>query len=232
MSKLEDSIKKYIEAKADPSWVCLLFSIFKKKEGIDLFRKLVSTKSWEPGLDNMLKAFSLTSYEDTNVIILGQDPYFQKDVATGLAFANKKEQERMSLPLGIIVEELVEDIGINEFIFFNNMDLEHWAEQGVLLLNSSLSVKTNQSGSHTELWKPIISEFIQKLSEIKPNIIWVLVGKQAHGFEEDIVEGEVIKTHHPAADTYNNQRFFRGSRIFSKINCLLENYGKTNISWN
>ena len=113
-----------------------------------------------PKKELVFKAFHLCPYEEVRIIMLGQDPYPQKDVATGLLFGNQKgiAEELFSPSLRVIKESLS---ALKSFGPSQGFDptLEPWAAQGILLLNSSLTVEMNKVGSHSTLWKSFISEF-------------------------------------------------------------------------
>ncbi len=224
-------ITQYIKKNTHESWHPILNSCLNNREGHSLFKILTKDKDWQPGFSSMLRAFQETPLSELKVVILGQDPYPQKGVATGIAFANSLEQEKLSPSLKVIIEELQNDQEVNEFTFFDKVDLLHWCRQWVLLLNSSLSVQTNNAGSHAKLWEPIISRFCKELSLFDSDILWVLLGQSAKSFRGKINSSAIITECHPAADTYNDKYMFRNSKIFSRINDKLNSYGKTNVRW-
>lgn len=154
-----------------------------------------------PEQNNVFKAFKLCLYEDLKVVFLGQDPYPQKGVATGILFGNKKETEedKLSPSLQIIKEAAINyNIPHNHIIFDNT--LESWAKQGILMLNSALTVEMNNIGSHTMLWRPFISKLLSNLSISNTGIIYVLFGKQAQTFKPYINKNFniIIEETHPS----------------------------------
>jgi len=186
-----------------------------KKNGINVF----------PEIGAMLNPFKFTIRSKLRVCILGQDPYPQRGKATGLAFANDPLIEgRLSPSLNIIIEELVRDLRINEFDFYDKVDLFHWTKQGVLLLNSALSVRENDIGSHSHLWRYFIKEVVDTLPR---NVIKVAVGSKAKA----LMPNADVRTYHPAADIYSGSKLFRGSSVFTKINNGLVNNGLETINW-
>ena len=133
--------------------------------------------------------------------MLGQDPYPQKGVATGILFGNNKEisNENLSPSLKVIKEAAINfEVPHNCIIF--DQTLESWARQGILMLNSALTVEMNKVGSHTMLWRPFIAKLLKSLSEYNTAIIYVLFGRQAQSFKPYINDklNHIIEIEHPA----------------------------------
>lgn len=149
---------------------------------------------------NVFRAFTLCSARDTTVVFLGQDPYPQKDVATGIAFANDAStpEERLSPSLQVLKEAAIDYTKPHGPIEFDNT-LESWGKQGVLLLNSALTVKPGTPGSHALYWREFISSFLLKFSSLNPSVLFVLFGKQAQGFKSSIKAANIIEVEHPAS---------------------------------
>ena len=125
-------------------------------------KKDMKTEELYPKGTDIMKAFNLCPIEDTKVVIIGQDPYHD-GTATGLAFANPTRCEVMSPSLRIIKEELETSVGIVVLPF--NQNLEHWAQQGVLLLNTALTVKRGAPGAHIALWDDFTKSFLKSFSK-------------------------------------------------------------------
>lgn len=209
-------------------WTELLTPAFSREDFNEVLSLLVQNE-FQPDLTNVLRAFRETSLENTRIIFLGQDPYPQKNVATGLAFANDPSQKSLSPSLNVIIEELSRGPNFNEFEFYKNSDLLHWCKQGILLLNSALTVQTGIPGSHKKAWKEIMKDIIMSIADVKKDaVLWVTFGNQAKLFRE-CFKGSGLQTFvpkhlhtiHPAADTYNDEPLFRGSGIFEEINDLV-----------
>lgn len=154
-----------------------------------------------PAQSNVFKAFEVCSYDKLKVVMLGQDPYPQKGVATGILFGNKEgtRDEDLSPSLQIIKEAAINfEIPHNCIIF--DPTLESWAKQGILMINSALTVEMNKIGSHVMLWRPFIASLLKKLSENETGIIYVLFGKQAQTFKPYINKqfNTVLEENHPA----------------------------------
>ena len=154
-----------------------------------------------PAQSDVFKAFELCSLKDLKVVMLGQDPYPQKGVATGILFGNNKEisNENLSPSLKVIKEAAINfEVPHNCIIF--DQTLESWARQGILMLNSALTVEMNKVGSHTMLWRPFIAKLLKSLSEYNTALIYVLFGRQAQSFKPYINDklNHVIEIEHPA----------------------------------
>ena len=185
------------------------------KKQLDILYK---TKLVCPHYIDVFKAFKLCDYNNLSVVMLGMDPYPQKDVATGLAFANKDKVESPSLKV------IQDTLGYNI-----NPTLESWARQGVLLLNSALTVEMNKVGSHIMMWKPFISSFLKGLGEWQTGIIYVLLGKQAQTFKPYIGRfNDIIECNHPSYYARTGESM---PNIFNEINKLTISKNNYKIKW-
>lgn len=191
--------------------------------------KLKGMNNYTPSMSNVFKAFELCRYNDMKVIFLGYDPYPQKNVATGILFGNKINVNELSPSLNIVKEACINyEVPHNNIIF--DQTLESWAKQGILMLNSALTVEINKIGSHTMLWRPFISKLIKNISSINTGIIYVLFGEQAKTFKPYIGKNNIIlEEKHPAYYARTNQRM--SSFIFNEVSKLTkEKYNKP-IKW-
>ena len=162
--------------------------------------------------------------------MIGQDPYPQKDVATGIAFGNfsNTSEEDLSPSLQVIKEAAINyEINHNAYYFDNS--LEDWCKQGVLLLNSALTCKLGQPNSHLLLWRPFISKLLFNLSMNNPGLIYVLFGSTAKTFKPYINKGHIIEIEHPAWFIRNGKKI--PSELFVNINKLVKQYFDTTIEW-
>lgn len=198
---------------------------------LTLVGRMYRTKPICPAQKNVFKAFSLCKYNDCKVIMLGLDPYPQENVATGILFGNKQEikEDNWSPSLKIIRNSCVDlQVPHNSIIFDHT--LESWAKQGILMINSALTVERNRIGSHTMLWRPFIAKLLKNMSEINTGIIYVLFGKQAQTFKPYIGKfNNIIEIEHPAYFARTNQDM--PSEIFYKINKLLKARYGISIEW-
>ena len=189
-------------------------------------------KSICPEQSNVFKAFSLCPLKNLKVVFIGQEPYPQKGVATGILFGNNKEisDENLSPSLKVIKEAVVNfDIPHNCIIF--DPTLESWAKQGILMLNSALTVELNKVGSHTALWRPFIAKLLKNLSVYDTAIVYVLFGKQAQSFNPYINSrfNHIFEIEHPAYFARNGTKM--PSKLFSDINSILKGLYNEEIRW-
>lgn len=186
------------------------------------------TKTIYPDMFSIFNALHYTSYKDTKVVILGQDPYHGPNQAHGLAFS-VNPGVRIPPSLLNIYKELKTDIGC---YIPNNGYLKKWANQGVLLLNTSLTVRASNANSHSKIgWEIFTDYVIRVLNEREEAVIFILWGNNAKSKIKLITNGRhyIIKSVHPSPLSAN--RGFFGSKPFSKANQILESLEKTPIDW-
>lgn len=191
---------------------------------------IASGKPFCPDYNNIFKAFTFFAPKDCIMVWVGQDPYPQKGVANGILFANKLKTlpEQLSPSLKIIKNSLLEDLQISEKDFNFDPTLESWAKQGILMINSALTVEMNKIGSHTMIWRPFTKTLLKNLSEYNHNILFVLFGSQAHTFRPYISKGStVLEVPHPAYSARTGEEF---PHIFKSINSILSKNNKQ-INW-
>ena len=153
-----------------------------------------------PDYKNIFKAFYKYPYRELRLVILAQDPYFQRNKATGLAFANfnNTPENQLSSSLQVIKESIINYEIPHNLITFAP-ELEEWAEQGVLLLNTALTCEVNKPGSHSLLWRPFICQLIKNICDYNTGIVWLLLGNSAQSFEPYINKRQyIIKAKHPS----------------------------------
>lgn len=185
-----------------------------------------------PNMKDIFRAFELCSYNDLKIIFLGQDPFSQKGVATGILFGNHKEtkEENLSPSLEVIKEAAIDfEIPHNAINF--DITLESWAKQGILMLNSALTCEVNKIGSHVMIWRPFMVKLLQSLSINKTGIVYVLFGKQAQTFEPYINKqtNHIIKIEHPSYYARTKRRM--PSRLFYDINSIIKGIYNEQINW-
>lgn len=181
-----------------------------------------------PEEKNVFNALELTPFESVKVVILGQDPYHGFGQAHGLSFS---VQKGIPLPPSLknIYKELQEDIGGD---FPTEGDLTHWAKQGVLLLNTVLTVEEGNANSHKgKGWERLTNRLIESLNELKHPVIFILWGKPAQDKEKLIINPNhvILKAPHPSP--LSAYRGFFGSKPFSRVNDILIQQGQTPIRW-
>lgn len=182
---------------------------------------------YPPG-NQIFRAFDLCPIDQVKVVIIGQDPYHGPGQANGLCFS-VSEKIKMPPSLVNIFKEIRADLGKE---FPPNGSLERWASQGVLLLNATLTVRAREAGSHQNKgWEDFTDAVIQKLTEQKSGIVYILWGAYAQRKGEVIQTDKnlVIKSPHPSP--FSADRGFFGSKPFSKTNEYLISLGKEPIDW-
>ena len=186
-----------------------------------------------PPKEQVLNAFSLFKPNKLKVVIIGQDPYHKKGQANGFSFSVNKD---INIPPSLknIFKELKEDIGCE---LPEHGDLTKWAEQGVLLLNSTLTVYDGMPNSHRKLWEPITDTLIKRISAKIPNLVFILWGKNAINKKKVITNLElnnhlIIEGGHPSPLNRHLRKNFYGQKFFSKANKYLIENEKEPIEWN
>jgi uracil-DNA glycosylase len=181
-----------------------------------------------PPAQDVYAALDLTSFESTKVVILGQDPYHGNGQAHGLSFSVRSNTP-IPPSLRNIFKELFTDVAIQRE---QNGDLTGWARQGVLLLNTTLTVREGEPGSHQERgWQHITDTVISALNEKPTRVVFVLWGAHARAKKTLITQTHhvVIESVHPSP--LSAHRGFFGSKPFSQINSALEGAGLSPINW-
>lgn len=180
-----------------------------------------------PQYKDIFNAFRYTDYDEVKVVILGQDPYHGDQEAHGLSFS---VQEGVPMPPSLrnIFQELYNDIGVKR----TTTDLTDWAKQGVLLLNSIMTVVKDHPLSHKGRgWEIFTDRVIQKLGEREKPVVFILWGSYARS-KKELITGKnhkIIESVHPSPLSAN--RGFFGSKPFSKTNQFLENSNTAPIQW-
>jgi uracil-DNA glycosylase len=188
------------------------------------------TKSILPSADLVFASFKTCPLDKLRVIIIGQDPYPTKEHATGLAFSVPSDLRPLSKSLQNIFKELSEDLNrpIRE-----NGDLIAWAKQGVLLLNTVLTIEEGKTNSHKQLgWQQFTDAVIQKIAQKKSSCVFILWGNSAQE-KASLIKGNsshlILKSPHPSP--LSAYRGFFGSKPFSKTNEWLISQNKKPINW-
>jgi len=195
-----------------------------------------------PAPEDFFKALQLTPVHSVKVVILGQDPYHSPALAQGLAFSIPADIPSNSRAFPSSLRNISKALALEYFGALPNGDLHHWALQGVLLLNTALSVKLGEAGSHTHLgWKSLIDQLIYKLALQKPNLVWMLWGGHAQLKLALIAHASdqlILQSSHPSGlGVYKTDKPFlepggqKSCGHFSQTNAWLEAHGKPAIQW-
>lgn len=187
-----------------------------------------STKQVYPDMYSIFNALHYTSYADTKVLILGQDPYHEPGQAHGLSFS---VQPNVPPPPSLvnIFKELETDLGCT---VPNNGCLEPWASQGVLLLNTVLTVQAHRANSHRDKgWEIFTDKIISLLNQREKPVAFILWGSPARRKKAMITNPQHFIVESPHPSPLSAYRGFFGSRPFSKVNKFLESVGEEPINW-
>ncbi len=223
-----------MDVKINASWKKELQGEFDK----EYFKQLVSFVKEEykirpneifPSGNNIFRAFDACTFDNLKVVILGQDPYPTPGHAHGLCFSCDSHVRPLPKSLQNIFKEYEDDLGKKAP---ENGDLNHWAEQGVLLLNSILTVRKGDPLSHANKgWEQFTDAVIQHINDKKEGVIFLLWGSpaQSKGARVDRNKHLVFTAPHPSP--LSAYRGFFGSKPFSTVNEKLRNHGKVEINW-
>ena len=220
-----------VDLQIDPSWKHVLHDEFQKSYFPQLNAFLVEEEqryTVYPAGPNIFNAFNTTPFEKVKVVILGQDPYHGPNQAHGLAFS---VQDGIPFPPSLqnIFKELCDDIGCEMPLSGN---LTKWAEQGVFLLNTVLTVRAGQAHSHKEQgWERFTDAVIRSISGQKEHVVFILWGKPAQ-MKASMIDGRkhlILRAPHPSP--LSAYRGFFGSKPFSRTNAYLQANGMTPIDW-
>ena len=209
--------------------------IFEKEFSKDYFQKInIEVKNCSskgllcPNINNIFKAFEKTKFPELKIVILGQDPYHGKDQANGLAFA-VNENHKTPPSLKNIFTEIKNDLNYNPQ---TKKNLESWGNQGVLLLNSSLTVSLGSANSHSNLgWDLFTNNILKEISLLKNKIVFIFWGNYAQKKEVliDFKKHLVLKAPHPSP--LSAYRGFFGCKHFSMANEFLKSNNLKEIIW-
>lgn len=220
-----------IYSNIENSWKVALSDEFKRSYFVELLSFLKhesATQTIYPPDNHIFNAFNNTPLQKVKVVLLGQDPYHRSGQANGLSFSVNPEV-KIPPSLKNIFKELHSDIGMN---MPHTGDLSSWATQGVLLLNSVLSVRAHEAASHKNKgWEKFTDTVIKIISEQTENIVFILWGNYAKkkGRYIDTNKHHVLCSAHPSPlSAYNG---FFGSKPFSKTNSILSAFNKQPIQW-
>jgi uracil-DNA glycosylase len=221
-----------VDVKIEPGWKEILKEEFTKPYFRQIVHHIKTEKSQQkviyPAGKNIFSAFDTTPFDKVKVVILGQDPYHGINQAHGLCFS---VQTGIDPPPSLvnIYKELHDDIGTP---IPTHGNLTHWAQQGVFLLNASLTVRSGEPMSHSRIgWSEFTNTVIKKISDLKDHVVFILWGKFAQEKRSLIDETRhlVLKSAHPSPLSANAGFF--GCRHFSKTNEYLVKHGIDPVDW-
>lgn len=206
------------------------WSNFFKTQDLDSIMDMLdnSSQTIYPSPENIFRVFDIKP-QDIKVVILGQDPYYNPRQAMGLAFSVNTEVKTPKSLINIF-KELKSDLGIER----TNPDLSDWHEQGVFLLNTALSVPEKEPNKHKKYWKNFTNDLIQYLTEVNPNIVYIMWGNNAKAFGQKIekhLKSKDLIHYAPHPSPLSAYQGFFNSKPFSWTNQKLKELSKTEIKW-
>ncbi|QWE20754.1 uracil-DNA glycosylase [Polynucleobacter sp. AP-Kolm-20A-A1] len=226
-------------------WQALLGNYFESsdwKRLQDNLRLVLDSQEVRPEPENFFKALKLTPVESVRAVILGQDPYHSPGLAQGLAFSIPATIPTNSREFPSSLRNISKALALEGFGYLPNGDLHHWANQGVLLLNTALSVKLGEAGSHASLgWRSLIDKLIAALAQKNLHLVWMLWGGHAQS-KLPLIQSEanqlILQSSHPSGlGVYKTDKPFLepGGKMscghFSKTNQWLIAHARTPIQW-
>ncbi len=224
-----------MHVKIHPSWQNLLQSEFDQH----YFEELVAKVKQEyltcpvfPQASNIFRAFDLVPVDQVKVVILGQDPYHTPRVADGLAFSSIASNP-VPPSLRNIYKEIKSEFQLDNYLYEANPDLTRWAEQGVLLLNNTLTVRSGEANSHAKFgWDIFTNSVIKILSNHQSNLVFILWGGFART-KKNLIDPNrnhlILESAHPSPLSAHNGFF--GNNHFTQTNQFLTNNNSTPINW-
>lgn len=230
------TVSRICEAAVPPGWESVFTdAALELKQISELLETDEQRSMIVPLKKNLFRALEILPMSKVRVIIWGQDPYHQllshgEPRAVGLSFSVSRQDE-VPRSLVNIYREISDNI--SEFIIPKHGDLTSWSQQGVLLLNSSLTCRVNDPNSHAKygIWLPFIVRLIRGIEQVRPNCIHLLWGKEALKIKQHISERSIVLTaSHPSP--LSAERGFFGCRHFINVNEILKGFGETPINWN
>ena len=228
-------------------WQALLGNYFDSSDWINLANNLQAALDIEstlirPESSQLFRALKLTPVDSVKVVILGQDPYHSPGLAQGLAFSIPENIPTNSRAFPSSLRNISKALALEGFGQLPNGDLHAWAKQGVLLLNTALSVRLGEAGSHSKLgWKSLIDQLISGLALQRPDLVWMLWGGHAQSklaLIESGINQLILQSSHPSGlGVYKTDKPFLepGAKVscghFTKANEWLKQLGKEEVVW-
>lgn len=220
-----------MNVRMEESWKAQLQSEFEQDyfyNLVNFVRSEYATTTVYPAGSQIFRAFDLSPFDSTKVVILGQDPYHEPHQAHGLCFSVDKGVQ-FPPSLQNIYKEIRDDIGT---VVSSQGDLSDWARQGVLLLNATLTVRAHQAGSHQNKgWEQFTDAVIHRLAEQREHIVFILWGAYAQRKGAFINKSKHLVLQSPHPSPLSAHRGFFGNKHFSMANRYLQEHGMSPIVW-
>ena len=195
----------------------------------NLYTLSTSGKRFTPPLKQVFRAFEECPYDKLQVVIIGQDPYPTLGVADGISFSCSNTN-KLQPSLKFILQEVDRTV-YNNHVISEDLDLKRWANQGILMLNTALTVEVGKIGSHYDIWKPFTAYLLDWLNNYNPGLIYVYMGKKAEEWSELTTNTEYKFTvKHPASAAYNGSKW-DSNDIFNKVSAIVKENSGNEIIW-
>lgn len=235
--ELDKIIDKLYEDLAPSGWARVLRTFIYSSDFKNIIQTLAQ-ESWAdrrftPPLRDVFRAFKECPYDQLKVVIVGQDPYPSINVADGIAFSCSKSQTPLQIQpsLKFMLQEVNRTVYNGEYVSFNP-DLARWSNQGILMLNTALTVQINKIGSHYEIWKPLINYLFDYLSNYNTGLVYIYMGKQAQGWSDSVNDNNhKLFCSHPASAVYNKFKSWDCQDVFNKASEIIQKNYNYSIVW-
>ena len=229
-----EEIKQKMFDKLEPSgWSRIFKSFIFSSEFDDILKKLYTLsqedKRFTPPLKQVFRAFEECPYDKLQVVIVGQDPYPQLGVADGIAFSCGNTN-KLQPSLKFILQEVDRTVYSNHVIS-EDLDLKRWANQGILMLNTALTVEVGKIGSHYDIWKPFTAYLLDWLNNYNPGLVYVYMGKKAEEWSQLTDDNNhKFTVKHPASAAYSGSKW-DSNDIFNKVSKIVKDTYGESITW-
>lgn len=195
----------------------------------ELYNQSIVGKRFTPVIKQLFRAFEECPYSELKVVMIGQDPYPQPNVADGIAFSCSN-LGKIQPSLKFMYNDLENTVYPNGFTW--DPDLSRWSNQGVLMLNTSLTTEIGKIGKHYDIWKPFMDYLLDILTDSNTGIIYVFMGRQAEDWARKIPETNYkLFTTHPASAAYRKDGSWDSNDMFNRVNQIIQGAEGTQITW-
>jgi uracil-DNA glycosylase len=197
---------------------------------MQLYNLSTEGKNFTPPLKQVFRAFEECPFDNLKVVVIGQDPYPQLGVADGISFScsnTNNLQPSLRYILGEVNKTVYGDNPVS-----TDVDLKRWSNQGILMLNTSLTTEVGKIGQHYDIWKDFTAYLLDYLTHNKENIIYIYMGKKAQEWADLTGDNNhKLFVSHPASAAYTKQKHWDSNDVFLKTQLLVQEYHNTNIIW-
>lgn len=229
-----EEIKQKMFNKLEPSgWGRVFKSFIFSSDFDDIITRLYTLsqegKRFTPPLKQVFRAFEECPYDKLQVVFIGQDPYPQLGVADGISFSCSNTGKAQP-SIRFILEEVNRTV-YNGHTVSEDVDLSRWSNQGILMLNTALTVEVDKIGSHYDIWRKFTAYLLDWLSNYNPGLVYVYMGKKAEEWSELTTNTEYkFMVRHPASAAYNGSKW-DSDNVFNKISSIVTNTTGNIITW-